>query len=263
MSVKFASRETTLRLIEMSRDKTLTPPLKLREHKERIEQWNTLLERNFEEQGGVYEFQIKHATALKMRLDGMYIEWAEGVERTRWVDLPSKPDCSPEDVVRETVFSTEAVYGATGVEVLARYLEIMGYDGIFRKLVEAYVMEIRPILEEALPYVGETASVLNDPRGFFGTNDEQQVRARATERFSDRVNRNSPQHVIRAMIAHVEFGLGNFVTALREAEYAHHEKFVPNFGEEIYRPNAGAAEDELIGVELRKAAILIDLLKQY
>jgi hypothetical protein len=249
--------------MEMSRDKTLTPPLKLREHKERIEQWNTLLERNFEDLGSVYDFQIKHATALKMRLDGMYIEWAEGVERTRWVDLPAKPDLSAEDIVRETVFSTEAVYGATGVEVLARYLEIMGYDGIFKRLVEAYMIEIRPILEEALPYAGDTMRILSDPRGFFGTDDDQEVRARATERFSDHVNRNSPQHVIRAMIAHVEFGLGNFVTALREAEYAHHEMFVPNFGQEIYKPNAGAAEDELIGVELRKAAILIDLLKQY
>lgn len=260
MALKVASQEAMQRLFKFAGDKTITPPPKVVEHKERIAAWERMLEKNWEELGGVYQDQLDLVVKLKRRLDGMYIEWAEGEERTRWCDLPTKPDLCVDDIIREAVYNTEAIYGATGVEVLARYLEMFGYDGVFKGLVERYLLEIRPLLEEAVPFEGEAAEALTNPKAFFNTEDEDEVRRLITDHFSDKIDKQSPEHVKRAMTAHIEFGLGNYVGAIKDAEFAHHEKHVPNFGRELHRPGAGAAQAELLAVERRKAQILIELL---
>lgn len=259
MALKTASLEVAMRLMELALDDGARP-VKITEHKERIEAWISRLERSWDDLGGVYQYEVDFVARMKVRLDGMYIEWAEGVERTRWCDLPTKPDLCVDDIIREAVYDTEAVYGAHGVDVLAAYLESLGYEGMFKRLCERYLLEIRPLLEEVLPIESDVVEVLSNPRAFFSVTDDDEVRRLAVERFRDKINAQSPEHVKRAIVAHVEFGLGNYVAALSHAEYAHHEKYVSNFGEELARPESEIIQVEMLGVERRKAAILIELL---
>lgn len=166
-------------------------------------------------------------------------------------------DLSPDDILREVVGKW-----AVGVEVFAVFLETQGCTGLVKKLAERFLSECRPFLEEALPFEGETLQVLQDPRKFFNVSDEHEAIRLTTLHFMARVNSSSPQHVIRAMIAHIEFGLGNYVNSINSAGFTHNEKRVPNFSDIWNNPNQRTLlESTLLAVEWRKAEILIDVLK--
>lgn len=172
----------------------------------------------------------------------------------RWSELVLKLEISTEDVLTATA--------RRGVEIeeMVLYLNGHGFPGIVQEWALAYLtLEAKPLLEEALLLTGEVLKVLGDPKDHFGTNDAQDARDRTVALFYDRVNRSSPQHVIRAMVAYIEFGLGNLVTATHEAGFARNEKEVLNFGRELgaRTPLATAA---MLGTERRKAEVLIPLI---
>ena len=136
------------------------------------------------------------------------------------------------------------------------------YPGLLERFAREYVAEVRPLLEEALPFDGEVEAALADPRTFFRTTDVQATRAALMDHFITRVNTDSSQHVIRAMIAHCELGLGNFKVATQAAGFAVNEKNIANFGEKLFDkdPEARAA---MMATERRKAEIIANLIDEF
>lgn len=262
MPMRVLSTEATMNMLRMAQE-GVEPPPKILEHKERLEAMTQAAERRHQLYGVIDPVEMDYLLSMKLALDTLYGDWAEGTERLRWVDIPDRDGITPADIVRETCYSTEAIRGATGVEVLALYLDVSGFEGIFGKLASRYVMECRPLLGEALPLTAENLRVLEDPRAFFDTADDREASQKISEHFISFVNKDSPQHVIRAMIAHIEMGLGCSVEAINAAGFAQNEKSVENFGEKLYTPNNQEAEQAMLNTELRKAVILIELFGEY
>lgn len=157
-------------------------------------------------------------------------------------------------LTREVVLSL-TVYKGQCVEDLAAYLDSLYCPGILRKLAEIRLKEISPLLEEVLILDELTRRILADPRRFFNTKDTEEARGKAVDRFIQVVNKHSPQHVIRAMMAYINFGLEEYQEAISQADFAQCEKEVTNFGDKI-----GERGDEADEAMLRRAEHLAKLL---
>jgi len=149
------------------------------------------------------------------------------------------------------------------VEDLIIFLDKEFYPGILKAAAEKYLLVIRPLLEECLPCDEATLAVLADPKKFFSTKDEQTALNRATEYFISLVNKDSPEHTKRAMIAHLEFGLGNYQTAIVEAQFAQSEKSTPNFAEVLYGTDNAAILRATLAAQKATAEILIPLVSEF
>ncbi len=255
------SREATERMFQFAREQT-PPPIKITEHKQRIEQATAQLERQVMQTGRMDLEATQNIVKMKLALDGLYADWAEGVERIRWIEVPTKAEITVEQILRECVYTTESMTGDMGVEALAVFLDANGCGGILKELAERCLAEVRQLLEEGLILDEDVLKVLRDPKSFFNITDEEEVRRRVAEHFTSRVNKDSPQHVIRAMIAYIEFGVGEYAESIHQAGFAHNEKDVENFEEKFYRPKDPDVEAAMLKVETRKAEILIELLAQ-
>jgi len=175
--------------------------------------------------------------------------------KSAWEVLPSIANLSAKHLLDVTV------EWGSDQEDLAQHLDGR-FPGILSRLARMYVEEAaRPLLEEALPCTSEVLAILSDPCKAFGTKDPQKVRDLTVDRFHGQVNQDSPQHVIRAMISHIELGLGDFARASREASFAVCEKELTEFGTHLDSGDEAAIQ-ALLKTERRKAQILADLIHE-
>ncbi|MCA9365598.1 hypothetical protein KC723_01770 [Candidatus Kaiserbacteria bacterium] len=251
--------EAIQRIIKIIEDGTPTPT-KITEHKQRMEAVIAAADRRHQPKDILNEEEIECLIGMKMEFDSLYSDWVGGIKRIRWIDIPEQTDITPDDVVRESMLSTESYFGNTGVEVLAAYLDACGYDNLLYKLGEACVFRTREYLEGIVPWSTETIAVLDNPAEHFGTNDEQILRNKLFNYFVLFVNSKSQNHVKRAIIANFEWGLGNIITAIEEAGFAYCESTVENFGVklELMHPDV---DKPLREYELWKAEQLLGFLK--
>lgn len=256
MTLRILDAEATMRILTMVRDGK--QPLKIVEHKERMEAATAAAERRHSLGGSLDQSDIKCLVDMKFALDALYGDLAEGIERVRWVDISGMDNATPEVVVRECVLSTESPFGNLGVEVLAAYLDACGQDRLLFRLGEACALHVREYLEGVIP---EDVSVLDSPMEYFGTDDQDILRRELAGHFRRFVNHASPRHIIRAMIANLEWGLGNAVSAIDEAGYAYCEKTVEqHFGYKLLTGHPDA-DKVLLDFELWKAEVLLGFLK--
>ncbi|MES2006515.1 MAG: hypothetical protein V4436_00235 [Patescibacteria group bacterium] len=261
MAFRILSPDAVQRLMDYRNNK-VPPPLKIVEHKQRIELAEQEASRTFADSGRIAMEMPMRIAKMCMELDALYCDWAEGVERLRWIDIPQKQDVTVEDILREAVWSTEAIGGETGVEILAEFLDMNGYTSLFSQLVEKYLLEVRPYVEEVLPLKGEVAEILADPRKFLPDDDDKTIALLIINRFGDTIGMHSHPRAQLAWIAHVEQSLGHYRSAIQHAGFAYCEAHVKHFGEKftlVAQPEASAA---LIEVEKRKAEILIELFRE-
>lgn len=260
MTMRVLSPDSALRLMELRRGGTELP-LKIFEHKLRIEK----AIQNAEQKQKITEFvdrqAMKNIVTMKMWLDVLYADWAEGVERIRWIDIPSKADITVEQILTECINFSESIAGEMGVEALAKFLDSNGYPGVLKTLSEKYLAEIRPYLEERLIFNDEVREIFQDSKTFFDTQNDQEVRNRITQYCMSSVNKNSPAHVILAMIAHIEFSLGNYIDALLNSGHAYNVKNVRDFEVRLSH-GLPAAHESLLDIQKRLAEILIVILAQ-
>lgn len=233
-------------------------PVKIKDQRERMAAAAHAAENSIS--GKIDLEELENVVRMKRTLDMLYVDWAEGIERVRWCDLPAMPNLTPEVILRECVYSTEAVRGAMGVEVLAAYLEAMGHNGLVEALAKQCLGGARSLLEEALSFEEETSNVFHDPKTFFGVSEEDAARVCVGEYLLSRMPVEYPPHVMNALVAHIEFGLSNFLASIRYAGYAQNARDMPRFGAPDV-PRA-AMDQTLLKVERHKAGILIGLFNK-
>ena len=259
MHVRFLDADAAMRFIELVRD-GVEPPKKIRQHKERIVAAEKQLAFQRRMSGGlVAQSDAYHVEALKMELDELYCDWAQGIERICWCDIAGKADITPDQILRESVFSTER--DEASVYVLASYLDEQGHVGISKELARRYLIEIRPLLAEAIALDDEAVRMFEDPRTFFKTTDDDKAATKTVEYFNDHAYGKLTQHVCRALIAHIEFGLGEYCVSLVNAGVARSSKRMEDFCERYAAGDSRAISSHLV-VERRWAEILIDLLNE-
>ncbi|MFT7644885.1 MAG: hypothetical protein ACI9BF_000548 [Candidatus Paceibacteria bacterium] len=259
MTHKVLSPKATLHLFDMLKEGTPPPP-KITEHKERMEAATAAADRRHRPDDTIDQDEMKCLLNMKMALDTLCGDWAEGTERIRWLDIPEQVDVAPEDVMRECVMSTESHFGNMGVEVLAAYLDACGYDRLLFRLGEACVLRVREYLKDVVPEPVYNAAILDKPAEHYDTTDQDVLRDKLVNRFILFVNDRSPQHLIRAMVANIEWGIGNAVRAIDEAGFAYCEATVEQFGVKLQmgHPDVNKAFESF---ELWKAKQLLKFLK--
>ncbi len=259
MALKVLSHEATMRMMNFMRD-GIPPPQKIVEHKERMEAMLASCERRRQPQDPIDQVEVRGLLDIRYGLEALYTSWAEDVERVRWMDIPDRDDITPEIVVRECSMSTESYFGNVGVEVLAVYLDACGYDRLLFRLAEACTLRVREYLALVVPKPVYDTTVLDKPAECYGTTNPDVLRDRLVDRFILFVNRNSPQHIIRALIANIAWGSGNYVHAIDEAGFAYCEATVEQFGLKLHIGHPDV-EKAFTDWELWKAARLLEFLK--
>ena len=259
MAFKVLSRKATLHMLDHVRDGT-PKPQKIVEQKERYEAVMAAAERRHRPEDTVDRDEMKCLLNMRHGLDALYGDWAEETERFRWVDIPEREDVTPEIVVRECVMSTESFFGNMGVEVLAAYLDACGYDRLLYRLGQTCTLRVRKYLASVVPAPTYDVAILDNPAEHYGTTDQDVLRDKLVDRFILFVNDKSPQHIIRAMVANIEWGLGNAVDAIDEAGFAYCEATVEQFGLKLHtgHPDVDKAFEDW---ELWKAERLLGFLK--
>lgn len=261
MGFKVLSTEATLRMMNLVRDGA-PPPIKIVEHQARKDAVEGAAERRYRSSGGVIEQpEMKCLLNMRLELEALYTDWAKRTERIRWIDIPLQDDITPEIVVRECVMSTESYFGNKGVEVLAAYLDACGYNNLLSQLGEACVMRVREYLTGVIPRPTFDTAVLDKPAEHYGIVDRGVLRNRLVDRFALFVHSKSSQHVIRALVANIEWGIGNPMTAISEAGFAYYEATVEQFGLKLEMKDDPDVERAFTDWELWKAAQLLSYLK--
>lgn len=259
MAIRVHGTEATMRLLNMVRDGTPPPP-KIVEHQARTEAAIAAADRRHGPKDLVGRDEVSCLVGMKVALDTLYGDWAEGIELIRWVDVPERADVTAEDVVRESAMSTESYFGSMGVEVVAAYLDACGHDRLLFRLAEICAQHAREYLSKALIMSEENVAILDDPAKHFGSTNEDILRDKLVDHFLQFVTNESPDHIKRAMVANIEWGIGNPVTAINEAGFAYCEAEVEQFGPKLMTGHHDA-EKALKNWELWKAERLLELLR--
>lgn len=145
------------------------------------------------------------------------------------------------------------------LEELLPVLDEGKFCGIFRKVTERFMdMEVKKMLPAQILSDPEFPKILSDAKRYFEVDDESEVIDRFTKLYIEAVNRESPENVKRAMIAHAELGLGNLHRALAEAAFAVNELQVPNFGFELERRTL-TAQNALVKAARTVAEVILEV----
>jgi len=162
------------------------------------------------------------------------------------------------------IISTDDIIEVTAMvgketEELAEFLEDR-YPGITQTFVQKYLdATLDALPKDVLPSKDEVEKFI---KSLDEKADADEIRARAVAHFENKVNRNSPQWAIRAMIAMIEFSLGNIIEASREAGFAENEVADSNFREALYGKDREKAKQALLVVERKKADILAAIIRE-
>ncbi|GEM_PF-1914717 len=155
-----------------------------------------------------------------------------------WRQSYSNPEALTADSILELT-----IYRGYDLDVLLRFLDRNGYPGILRAVVENILeSDIRTLLPEKVRLDPEFPVIIADPHSYFGTDDEDELRKLIAERYIEDVNMHSPDSEKRAMIAHVEYSLGDLVTALNSSGFALNESGCENFGQELCSKSGKGAQ---------------------
>lgn len=158
---------------------------------------------------------------------------------------------TPDDLVKATASAGK------DQEDLAQHLETR-FPGITKDLCRRYMeTHIEPMLKDVLPTDEFSVAALSDPLRTFCTVDPQIARERCVMHFINAVNENSSEHLKRAMVARIEFGLGDHIHASRAAAFAVCLLREPRFDEWMDVDSHPEAMKMLITTECEKAEILI------
>lgn len=111
------------------------------------------------------------------------------------------------------------------------YLETRAFPGIFKKVVESFLnSKVRELLPDNVISDTEFRTIIANPREYFETVDQDEIRNEISLRYLKFVNVSSPEHDKQALIAYIEFALGNYATSLTSACFAINESEVEEFG---------------------------------
>jgi len=182
----------------------------------------------------------------------------EGSNVIPWDNL----DFSKDDIADR--LADELMLRGYEAEDLAAWIGAKHFPSFLKAWAHQFVLQTRPMLEEVIRFNERVEGMLEDPRKFFNTNEEE-ARNLVVDYFSQAVNGCSPEYVKRAMIAHIELGLGNFVFAAEQAGFAMNNKEVEDFGEKIAIGESMPedARKSLFRVERSKAKSLAELVVEF
>lgn len=120
---------------------------------------------------------------------------------------------------QEILIVTTAVHERLIVD-LVQYLDAAFSPGILKEWTSRYVSCIAtPILAQAIP-PEETSmwEALKDPYGYFETSDGDFARYSAIQRVCRYVPCDAPEFLKQAVLAHMEFGCGNYREAMKRTQ---------------------------------------------
>lgn len=152
-----------------------------------------------------------------------------------------------------------------GTESLAELFDRTNYPGVLKKWAEMVVLQTFEILNRAMRLTPNRLAALSDPYAFFDTKDQNEAAKLIMQRFTYFANSSSPPEVIRAMMAHVELGLGNFREAAVQAGFALNEAEVSSFGKGLMAetiPYRSEARGSLLRIERMKAELLVRCIEE-
>ena len=184
----------------------------------------------------------------------MFLTKEKVIPVAKWREMALSGSIKPQDIIGNTVFA-----GGFGVEDFAQWLDANVYPGILQLLAVEYLKQIQSLLEEVLILDKETRTILNDPKKYFNVTSCEEAVEKTVSHFHTRVNSDSPDHVIKAMIAHIEYGLGDFIRSIQQAGFAWNDKHIENFAF-LLEIKSDVALESMLEVEKHKAEILVVLI---
>jgi hypothetical protein len=99
-------------------------------------------------------------------------------------------------------------------------------------------------------------------RPLLSTKDAHRIRDKAVKRFYRVVNSSSPDYAKRAMMALIEFALGDKVGALHSAGFAQCNIEDPNFDKQMKTGDVERALPTILNSEQKKAEVLIQIITE-
>lgn len=178
-----------------------------------------------------------------------------------WHNLASVINLTGKDVYEVAMRKSASPTGRLGVDELAEYLEGR-FPGILPAFSRDCVNKSKPYLEEVMPFDSDTENALLRSREVLGLTDPNEIIDRLTSRFDLWVNARSPRHVVRAMMGHIEYGIGNYRVAITEAGFAHCEKTVADFGDKLEQRDPEAVE-AMLSVERNESNVLAGMIRDF
>lgn len=147
---------------------------------------------------------------------------------------------------------------ADAVEELAEFLDNSKFPGLLASFACIYLDKAVGLFEEVHEMTDERARILENPRKFFKTSDDQVARDRAAKHFKKYVNAKSPDFLKRAMMALMENGLGNLSGAIVETQFALCHRVYSDFNltDEL-------SQEIILNTENEQAEILAELIRKY
>ncbi|HEY4489947.1 MAG TPA: hypothetical protein VJC12_01675 [Candidatus Paceibacterota bacterium] len=171
-----------------------------------------------------------------------------------WSNVHEFPEITPEDIIDITARQGKEV------EELLTFLEGR-FPGITSELVERYLSFVLGMLPKGCVPEREGVSKIVQPFLTLGT-DHQTIRDRVCDHFFGVVNKRSPYYAKHAMVAIIEFTLGDKVESLHFAGFAQCSFEDPDFDEDMQSLRSDLTLPTLLKSEGKKAEFLIEIMKE-
>jgi hypothetical protein len=231
---------------------------KIFEHSARVNLAMEIATRRYELGEEITTDEIDCLVSLRVSLEKLCNEHEKGIRRIRWVDIPEEKEVTADDVIQECCESTESVFGNTGVEVLAAYLDACGYDGLLWKFSEYLIFKV----SEYIPLTDQDLAMLQNPPHFFEETNPHELRKKIRHYFIKVVVNDSPAHIYYATNALIEHLFNNPFKAVFLASQAFYVNRTHNLNPE-FKEEYPEYEDAIYDLEAWKANTLLELLAEY
>ncbi len=178
------------------------------------------------------------------------------IERA-WDNLVLLITLSADDVLQQSVYRGEDVYHVA--EYLGRR---------FPGMLSEWEGQCLQIAEKLLVDVVDSKEITDMLGDFTQYKDmaQQDVRDRICDVFAPKINLRSPDYLKSALIAIIEYGLGNTRAGVNRVEFALCEKADPQFPHLLFseRPSEKQeVKDLLVAASRQTAELLVVLIKKY
>lgn len=147
------------------------------------------------------------------------------------------------------------------VEKIFEYYEKM-YPGIFHEYITIYIQQAFDFIASVIVLNEENRNILSNPQAYFHTDDPDELRTFITAHFIEFIHKDSEPYLKQAMIAIIEYALGNATSASNACGFAQNEFDVKDFNHYMAQNNEIATQ-ALLDEEEKKAAIFVFLLLKY
>lgn len=176
------------------------------------------------------------------------------VSTLSWENVDQLAVITPNDI-----FEITAMVGKE-IEDLAQFLE-KKYPGIVLQLCEQYLALVLGMLPAGSVPTLEEVKALAESLRAAGAGD-QHIRNEVTQRFYGVVNMDSPEYAKRAMIAMIEFALGEQVEVLNSAGFTQCNFEDSNFNKNMAGSDRDACMETLLNADRKKAEVLIQIITE-